>query len=188
MKSTKKIEDMGRQTLRAGAGAVEHSRDIAADKTDALYENGLELLQSLISRGEKVESALLEKLKVPAMIEDKIAALKAKLGFNGSTREQNLDILSAKVDALIEVVATLAEKKAAEEKAAKAAASKVTAAKTAKATTKSTATKASTTKATTRKSTTSKTSSSKSTTSAKKPASTTSRTRKSTTGTNKTSQ
>ncbi len=119
MKAIKEIETVGRQTLLAGTGVVGESLDKATDKLDNLYVNGNAFVCDLVSRGEAVESQLKAKLnerfKGKEMIQDKIAMLKQKLGMSNRSRDIQLEKLSTKVDNLIEVVAKLAQQKAAEQ-------------------------------------------------------------------------
>jgi len=140
MKAIREIETVGRQTLLAGTGVLGESLDIATDKLDKLYVNGNAFVCELVSRGEVVESQFKAKFnqrfKGKVMLEDKIAVLKEKLGMSNRSRDIQLEKLSTKVDNLIEVVAKLAQQKAAESAkakpaAAKAASTKATAAKTA---------------------------------------------------------
>lgn len=152
MKAVREIETVGRQTLLASAGVLGESLDIATDKLDKLYVNGNAFVSELVSRGEAVEhqfkAKLNEKFKGKMMLEDKIAILKEKLGMSNRNRDIQLEKLSTKVDNLIEVVAKLAQQKAAEPAKAQPTVSKTAAAKkpaTAKAATKpaaNTATKA----------------------------------------------
>lgn len=143
MKAIREIETVGRQTLLAGTGVLGESLDIATDKLDKLYVNGNAFVCELVSRGEVVESQFKAKFnqrfKGKVMLEDKIAVLKEKLGMSNRSRDIQLEKLSTKVDNLIEVVAKLAQQKAAESAKAKPTATKPTATKSA--TAKATATK-----------------------------------------------
>ena len=136
MKAIREIETVGRQTLLAGTGVLGQSLDIATNKLDKLYVNGNAFVCELVSKGEAVELQFKAKLnnrfKGKVMLENKIAMLKEKLGMNNRGRDIQLEKLSTKVDNLIEVVAKLAQQKAAEQVKAKPAASKTaTASKTA---------------------------------------------------------
>ncbi|WJG08196.1 hypothetical protein [Aliiglaciecola sp. LCG003] len=153
MKAVKKIETTSRNSWLAGVGAYSQSVEKSADTLDKLYVDGNSFIQDLIVRGESVEAQLktklTAKLKGIAMFEDKIAMLKAKFGLHNDRQEIQLEKLSSKVDNLIEVVAKLAQQKAAEKSIAKP---KVAATSTAKTPAKTAA--KSTTKATTAKATT----------------------------------
>lgn len=121
MKAVKKLENMGRQTWLASIGAYNTSWDAATDKLDKFYVDGNAFVQDLMEKGESLESNLQAKFKARTMIDEKIAALRAKLGMQSESRDLQIEKLSLKVDDLIEVVAKLAEQKAAEKTAAKTA-------------------------------------------------------------------
>ncbi|GAB2700140.1 hypothetical protein Q4574_15435 [Aliiglaciecola sp. 3_MG-2023] len=168
MKAIESVEETGRKSWLASVGAYGESLNKSTDALDKLYTDGNALVQDLIVRGESVEADIKAKLehsslfKGKSMLKSKIAMFKSKLGMQSQSREIQLEILSNKVDNLIDVVAKLAQQKAAEQAAAKSA-------------TKSTATKASTTAAkpaSTRKTVAKKTTTAKST-AASKPTSTT---------------
>ncbi|GAA6185081.1 MULTISPECIES: hypothetical protein [Alteromonadaceae] len=179
MKAIKSVEETGRKSWLASVGAYGESLNKSTDALDKLYTDGNALVQDLIIRGESVEAEIKAKLehspifKGKSMLKSKIDMFKAKLGMQSHSREIQLEILSNKVDNLIDVVAKLAQKKAAEQSAAKS-----TATPAAKASTKTTAAKT----ATTRKPAVKKTASAKpASDAAKTPAkttSTTTRTRK----------
>lgn len=132
MKAVKKLENLGRQTWLASIGAYNTSWDAATDKLDKFYVDGNAFVQDLMEKGESLESNLQEKFKARTMIDEKIAALRAKLGMKSESRDLQLEKLSAKVDDLIEVVAKLAEQKAAAKTAEKTASEAKPAAKTAR--------------------------------------------------------
>jgi len=150
MKAAKTVEQAGRKSWLASVGAYSESVEKSTEKLDKLYVDSNAFIQDLISRGESVETQLKAKFSIntkgKAMLEDKIAMLKAKLGMQSESRDIQLEKLSNKVDNLIEVVAKLAQQKAAEKTAAKPAA-KAPTKTTTKATTKTAATKASAPKA-----------------------------------------
>ena len=127
MKAVKKIESIGRNAWLAGVGVYQEGWRNTTDKFDKFYVDGNALIQELIEKGESVESELQSKLKGKVMLDQKITALKAKLGFYKESRDVQLDKLSSKVDDLIEVVAKLAQQKAEEKIAAKKAAEKAAA-------------------------------------------------------------
>ena len=127
MKAVKKIESIGRNAWLAGVGVYQEGWRNTTDKFDKFYVDGNALIQELIEKGESVESELQSKLKGKVMLDEKITALKAKLGFYKESKDVQLDRLSSKVDDLIEVVAKLAQQKAEEKIAAKKAAEKAAA-------------------------------------------------------------
>lgn len=148
---------MAHKTWLVGVGAYDSGREKAADKIDQLFVESSQFVNELLEKGESIETQIQEKLEARKMLKDKISALKAKLGFGNENRDQQIDMLTQRVDSLIEVVAKLAQQKAAEKKAtttkkapakkaakpaAKATATKATAKTAAKPAAKTTATKA----------------------------------------------
>ncbi len=118
MKAVKKLEESSRKSWLVTVGVYSESVNKTADKLDKLYVDGNAFVNDLVARGEAIEAELKGKLndafKGKEMIEDKIAMLKAKLGMQSQSRDVQLELLSNKVDNLIEVVAKLAQQKAAE--------------------------------------------------------------------------
>lgn len=125
MNAVKKVEKVSRDTVRAGAGLVVNGQSTATEQLDRFYVAANAFVNDLISRGETVEQELKSRLHksfgVSQMLDEKIAALRAKLGMQTESREQQLEKLSDKVDNLIEVVAKLAQMKAAEQAASASA-------------------------------------------------------------------
>jgi polyhydroxyalkanoate synthesis regulator phasin len=139
----KKTIDMAQQTWLAGIGAYDSGREMAANKFDQLFVEGSQLVNDLLEKGESVEAQMQAKLEARNMLKDKISALRAKFGFGNANRDQQIDMLNQRVDSLIEVVAKLAQQKAAEKKATTASApKKAPAKKAAKPAAKTAATKA----------------------------------------------
>ena len=102
--------------LLASVGAYDSGREIAANKFDQIFFDGSELVNDLLEKGESLEAQIQIKLESQNMLRGKISALKARLGFGDESRNQQIDMLSQRVDNLIEVVAKLAQQKAAEKK------------------------------------------------------------------------
>lgn len=156
MNTAKKTLALAHKTWLAGVGVYDSGREKAANKFDQIFVNGSALVNDLLEKGESVETQIQAKLEARKMLKDKILALRAKLGFGNENRDQQIEVLSQRVDSLIEVVAKLAQQKAAEKKAvvkpvvakadakpaAKASATKAPAKTAAKPATKATATKA----------------------------------------------
>lgn len=129
MKAVKKLEKLRRKAWLAGIAAYDATVDAATDKLDKIYVDGNAFVNSLVDKGASLEAELQLKLGARSMLDEKIAALRAKLGMNKESREQQLDSLSAKLDGLIEVVAKLAQQQAAQKSAAKTSTAKVAATK-----------------------------------------------------------
>jgi polyhydroxyalkanoate synthesis regulator phasin len=136
----KKTIAMAHKTWLVGVGAYDSGREKAADKIDQLFVESSQFVNELLEKGESIETQIQEKLEARKMLKDKISALKAKLGFGNENRDQQIDMLTQRVDSLIEVVAKLAQQKAAEKKATTT--KKAPAKKAAKPAVKATATKA----------------------------------------------
>jgi polyhydroxyalkanoate synthesis regulator phasin len=144
LNTAKKTASLAYKTWLAGVGAYDSGRESAATKFDQLFVDGSAFVNDLLEKGESVEAQLQAKIEARKMLKDKISALRAKLSFGNDSRDQQIDNLSQRVDNLIEVVAKLAQHKAAENKATKTASVKKTPAKTAaKTVAKTSATKAS---------------------------------------------
>jgi hypothetical protein len=143
LNTAKKTIAMAHKTWLVGVGAYDAGRENAADKIDQLFVEGSQFFNELLEKGESVESQIQEKLEARNMLKDKISALKAKFGFGNEKRDQQIDMLTQRVDSLIEVVAKLAQQQAAEKKPITASATKKAPAKrAAKPAAKATTTKA----------------------------------------------
>jgi hypothetical protein len=129
MKSVKKLEKFRRKAWLAGIAAYDATVDAATDKLDKIYVDGNAFVNSLVDKGASLEAELQLKLGARSMLDEKIAALRAKLGMNKESRDQQLDHLSAKLDGLIEVVAKFAQQQAAQKSAAKLTETSTTATK-----------------------------------------------------------
>lgn len=133
MKAVKKLEKLRRKAWLAGIAAYDATVDAATDKLDKIYVDGNAFVNSLVDKGASLEAELQLKLGARSMLDEKIAALRAKLGMNKESRDQQLDKLSAKLDGLIEVVAKLAQQQSAQKTATKTSPAKPVAAKAVKA-------------------------------------------------------
>ena len=150
MNSAKKTIALVHQTWLAGMGVYDSGREKAANKFDQLFVDGSALVNDLLEKGELLETQLQARIEARKMLKDKILALKAKFGFGKEKHDQQIDMLSQRVDSLIEVVAKLAQQQATEKKApakiatkpaAKATATKAPAKAATKPVAKATATK-----------------------------------------------
>lgn len=147
MNTFKSIENLGRQAWLAGLGAYGTGWKYAVEKFDETYlkgnnlvSKGSELMGEFISEGEKLEKELQGKLKAKELLDNKIIALKNKLGLNELSDVERVEELTAKVDVLTATVTKLVESKPVKKPAVKA--TRKVAAK-AKATVKKTIAKAS---------------------------------------------
>jgi hypothetical protein len=117
LNTAKKTVTLAHKTWLAGVGAYDSGREKAANKFDQLFVDGSAFVNDLLEKGESVETQIQAKLEARKMLQNKISALKAKLGFGNESRDQQIDMLAQRVDSLIEVVAKLAQQKTAEKKA-----------------------------------------------------------------------
>ncbi|MFT4937665.1 MAG: hypothetical protein ACI88A_000682 [Paraglaciecola sp.] len=122
MKAAKNLKKVRRQAWLASIGAFDKGRELAVDKFDELIVNSSSFVNNMLSKGESLEDELQAKLGARNMLEEKIAALRAKLGMSSVSRDQQLETLSNKVDSLIEVVAKLAQQRVAAKPATKSVA------------------------------------------------------------------
>jgi polyhydroxyalkanoate synthesis regulator phasin len=116
LNTAKKTVALAHKTWLAGLGAYDSGRESTANKLDQLFVDGSAFVNDLLEKGESVEAQLQAKIEARKMLKDKISALRAKLSFGNDSRDQQIDDLSQRVDNLIEVVAKLAQQKAAENK------------------------------------------------------------------------
>nr|WP_293760980.1 hypothetical protein [uncultured Paraglaciecola sp.] len=116
MNTAKKTIALAHKTLLISIGACDRGREIAANKLDQLFVGGSGLVNDLLEKGESFETQVQAKIEARKMLQGKISALRARFGFGNESRDQQIDMLSQRVDSLIEVVAKLAQQKAAEKK------------------------------------------------------------------------
>jgi len=116
LNTAKKTIALAHKTLLISIGACDRGREIAANKLDQLFVGGSELVNDLLEKGESFETQIQAKIEAKKMLQGKISALRSRLGFGNESRDQQIDMLSQRVDSLIEVVAKLAQQKAAEKK------------------------------------------------------------------------
>lgn len=154
MNTVKTIEKAGRKVWLAGLGVCLIGRDLAAKKFDDVYEGTNTLVNDVMGKGTEIESELKSVIDNKFLSEEKkakVAELREKLGLNKESQEDKLARLSAKVDALTDVVKKLAdtkvEKAAVTEAPAKPVAKKAPARKPRATTAKTTAKKTTTRRA-----------------------------------------
>jgi hypothetical protein len=152
LNTAKKTIALAHKTFLISIGACDRGREIAANKLDQLFVNGSVLVNDLLEKGESFETQIQAKIEAKKMLQGKISALRSRLGFGNESRDQQIDMLSQRVDSLIEVVAKLAQQKAAEKNmTASSISTKKAAPKEIKAPAKATATKPAVAKAATTK-------------------------------------
>ena len=116
MNTAKKTIALAHKTWLAGVGAYDNGRETATNKFDQLFVDGSAFVNDLLETGELLETQIQAKLEARNMFKGKLSSLRAKLGFGNESRDQQIDMLSQRVDSLIDVVAKLAQQSAAEKK------------------------------------------------------------------------
>ena len=81
---------------------------------DKAYVESNQLFNDLVIKGTEIQTSLEAKLKQQTVFEKKVDEVREKLGLNQTVSDEQIDALAAKVDALTEIVAALAEKRLAE--------------------------------------------------------------------------
>ena len=112
MNAFKKAEKLGRQAWLASLGAYGSGWKYAVEKLDETYTKTNALMSDLVSEGEKLEAELRDKLQAKMVLDNKINALKDKLGLNDASDSERLAALDSKVEDLINAVTKLAEEPA----------------------------------------------------------------------------
>jgi len=112
MNTIREVEKAGRQFWLAGLGACLVSKEFAVKKLDELFEGTNTLVNTVMSKGQSLEGELKSKLKGSLHQDEKIQELREKLGLNHESKDDKLTRLSAKVDALTDIVAALSVQKA----------------------------------------------------------------------------
>lgn len=131
MTKFKKLEKVGRQAWLATIGTYAKGWELLSSKVNDKYVETNKFIDECVENGEKIESNLKEKLKSNNVLDEKIAALKVKLGVDLSY-ESKLASLNEKVNALTIDVAKLISLRAAKATETKIIENKVVAAKVVK--------------------------------------------------------
>ena len=125
MSTTDTVQKFARNVWLAGLGAYGKGAQTVTETIDKAYVESNQLFNDLVERGTEIQTSLEAKLKQQTVFEKKVDEVRDKLGLNQNVTDEQIDALAAKVDALTEIVAQLAQKKlveATESKAATAAA------------------------------------------------------------------
>ncbi len=107
-------EEFARKIWLAGLGAYGKSVEEAQGRYDKLSEEATKVFEELVSKGESLEGDAKDKFKATTSdVEAKVADVRKKLGLDGGAEsaDERIDALSAKIDALTEAVAKLAQDK-----------------------------------------------------------------------------
>lgn len=107
------LEKVGRQAWLATIGTYAKGWEILSGKANETFEETNQLINDLVENGEKIETELKDKIKSNTLLDDKILALKVKLGVDTSFDEK-VAVLDAKVELLTVAVEKLIEAKTAQ--------------------------------------------------------------------------
>ncbi|GAB5379954.1 MAG: hypothetical protein Alis3KO_14970 [Aliiglaciecola sp.] len=112
-------EEMARNIWLAGIGAYGKGYEEVKGRIETLSTDSNKVFAELVAKGEKIEAqgkVKVEEVKTKVAekteIEARVESLRTKLGFNKTDADQKIEELNAKIDALTDVVAKLAAKKA----------------------------------------------------------------------------
>jgi polyhydroxyalkanoate synthesis regulator phasin len=124
MSTTDSVQKFARNVWLAGLGAYGKGAQTVTETLDKAYVESNQLFNDLVDRGTEIQTSLEAKLKQQSVFERKVDEVRDKLGLNQDISDEQIDALSAKVDALTEIVAELAQKRLAEATAESKAATK----------------------------------------------------------------
>jgi hypothetical protein len=121
MATKDKVQSFARNVWLAGLGAYGKGSESLTKKLDKTYEESNQLFNDLVSKGSEIQTSLEAKLKEKNLFEGKVDEVRQKLGLNQDSSDEQIELLTAKVDTLTNIVTELAERKLAEQEAAQAA-------------------------------------------------------------------
>jgi len=113
MTKLKELEKVGRQAWLATIGTYAKGWEVISGKANETFADTNQLINEIVENGEKIETEIIDKIKNNTLLDDKILALKVKLGVEVSF-DDKLAVLAAKVDQLTLAVEKLIEVKTAE--------------------------------------------------------------------------
>ena len=105
-------EDFARKIWLAGLGAYGKSYDEVQERVEGLNTEASKVFEDLVSKGEKLEAEAKTKFKEKTdfNVKDRVAEVREKLGMDSKSNSEKIDDLTAKIEALTDSVAKLAEK------------------------------------------------------------------------------
>jgi len=112
-------EDFARKIWLAGLGAYGKGYDEAKGRFEELNIDASKVFEELVGKGEKLEADAKQKFqdkteefktKADLNISERVAEVRQKLGLNANDNEDKIDELSAKIDALTDIVEKLTKK------------------------------------------------------------------------------
>jgi len=115
MATKDKVQSFARNVWLAGLGAYGKGSETITNKLDKAYEDSNQLFNELVCKGSEIQTSLEAKIKEKTHFESKVDEVRDKLGLNPTDSDEQIDALTAKVDALTDIVAELAARKLAEQ-------------------------------------------------------------------------
>ena len=103
-------EEFARKIWVAGLGAYGKSLDEVQSNFEKMNTEATKVFEDLVTKGEALETEAKGKFKEKANIEERVAEVRKKLGLDKQSDEDKIAELSAKIDALTDVVAKLSAK------------------------------------------------------------------------------
>lgn len=117
MATKDKVQHFARNVWLAGLGAYGKGSESLTEKLDKAYEESNQLFNDLVTKGTEIQTSLETKLKAQTNFESKVDEVREKLGLGQQATEQQIDELTAKVEALTDIVTQLAQQKLAAQQA-----------------------------------------------------------------------
>jgi chromosome segregation ATPase len=107
-------EAMTRKVYLASLGAYGKSFENTQSRFESLKTESNKMLTDLVAKGEQLETEgknkfaeVQTKISTKADLNQRVTALRTRLGFNKSDADQKIEVLSAKIDSLTAAVAKL---------------------------------------------------------------------------------
>lgn len=103
-------EEFARKIWLAGLGAYGKSLDEVQSNFDKMNTEATKVFDDLVNKGEALETEAKGKFKEKTNIEARVAEVRKKLGLDKQSDDDKIAELSAKIDALTDVVAKMSAK------------------------------------------------------------------------------
>lgn len=110
MTNLKDLEKVGRNALLATIGTYAKGWEIISGKVTETFDDTNKLVNDLIENGEKIEADFKDKIQKNTYLDDKLSALKVKLGVDTSTDDKIAELYK-KVDVLTDEISKLVDAK-----------------------------------------------------------------------------
>lgn len=118
MTNLKDIEKVGRQTWLATIGTYAKGWDVISSKVSTTFDDANKFVNDMIENGEKVEADFKEKVKSSLLLDQRISALKTKLGVDSRAQDKleelnkKVSLLTDEIDKLVDARLAAAKKQA----------------------------------------------------------------------------